>query len=163
MSTEIAFWVDQFYRAWRHDPWHGPPLAELVRGVPAELAAQRPPGEAHSIWELVLHLAAWQREVVERLTGKEPGEPRMGEWPEVPSPPNEAAWGAAIDELEASFGALQTQLALLPTGDLDRRVGKAEDRALATGSTVRQTLSGLLQHHAYHGGQIALLRRVLGG
>lgn len=163
MATEIEFWVDQLYRAWRRDPWHGPPLKELVLGLPALLAAQRPPGGAHSIWEFVLHLAGWQREVAARLAGKEPGEPAAGDWPSVPSPPTEAAWGEAIEELEASFGALQTQLALLPTADLDRRIGQAEDRALATGVTIRQTLSGLLQHHAYHGGQIALLRRVLGG
>ncbi len=39
--------------------WHGPALAEVLEGVTPERAASRPIGSAHSIWEIVLHVAAW--------------------------------------------------------------------------------------------------------
>jgi hypothetical protein len=41
------------------------------------------------------------------------------------------------------------------------RVGSARDAPLGTGVTYADMIAGLLQHDAYHGGQIGLLRRAL--
>ena len=49
--------------------WHGPSLQELLQGVTAAQAAQHPVEEAHSIWELVNHIAAWEAIVTQRLRG----------------------------------------------------------------------------------------------
>jgi uncharacterized damage-inducible protein DinB len=47
--------------------------------------------------------------------------------------------------------------------DLERTGGSLSDRdpALGTGVTHRAMLNGLVQHHAYHTGQIMLLRKAL--
>lgn len=59
-SGEIAVLADEIGRSHHGDPWHGPGVADVLRGVTAAAAAARPIAGAHSIWELVLHLAAWR-------------------------------------------------------------------------------------------------------
>src|SRR5208282_2627289 len=65
-STRIA---DQLRRAFYGGAWHGDSLFEVLKGVTAEQAAARPVENAHSIWELVLHIAAWDGAVRRRMTG----------------------------------------------------------------------------------------------
>ena len=40
-------------------------------------------------------------------------------------------------------------------------IGNARDRSLGSGVSRYVSLHGLVQHHAYHGGQIALLKKAL--
>src|SRR5438128_1998971 len=70
-AGEVERILDQLYRAFEGDAWHGPPVKELLRDVGAKKAAARPVAGSHSIWELVLHMIAWQRAVVRRLAGEE--------------------------------------------------------------------------------------------
>ena len=53
--------ADQLRRAFLRDAWHGPAVLELLADVDAETAAARPIPSVHSIWELVLHIAVWDR------------------------------------------------------------------------------------------------------
>src|SRR5205823_3941646 len=39
--------------------WHGQSLSELLTDISAEDAAAHPIAGAHSIWEIVLHMASW--------------------------------------------------------------------------------------------------------
>jgi uncharacterized damage-inducible protein DinB len=144
-----------------NDPWHGPPLARLLEGVGAEQAAAHPLAGTHSIWDLVLHLAAWQGEVARRVRGRVWSLPEEGDWPAV-GEVNEARWAQAVARLHSSRAALDAALAELPDAGLERRVGSERDPHLGSGVTLRDAVLGVLQHHAYHGGQIALLRRALG-
>jgi len=148
-------------RGYREDPWHGPPTAELLADLDAGVAAARPFPGAHSIWEIVLHMTGWQDEVLRRTEGAAPGFPEEGDWPEVREP-SEERWQAARDALRASTERLQAAVAGLTEDDLDRKVGVARDRPLGAGVTLYDTLHGIVQHNAYHSGQIALLRRALG-
>jgi uncharacterized damage-inducible protein DinB len=142
------------------DPWHGPATADLLRDVPFEAAAARPVPDGHSLWEIVLHMTAWQREVFRRLGGAEPQAPEDGDWPE-PAPAGQEAWDTARAELGASLEHLATVVSLLSDDDLREIVGTARDRALGTGITRAEMVAGLLQHNAYHSGQIAILRKAL--
>jgi uncharacterized damage-inducible protein DinB len=64
--------------------------------------------------------------------------------------------GAAQKELEASVDSLGED-------DLIRWIGDTRDPALGTGVTVGTLIRGLLQHHTYHEGQIAILKRAAEG
>jgi len=150
-------------KSYAADPWHGPGTAELVGDLSAAQAAARPVGQAHSVWELVLHMTGWQREVLRRLRGGAPALPAEGDWPEV-GDPSPAAWDAARAALASSLAELAAAVAALGgdrSGTLATRIGSA-GRPLGTGVTLAETLVGILQHDAYHGGQIALLRKTLG-
>lgn len=125
------------------------------------MAKQRPPSEVHSIWELVLHMTAWTREVTRRVREHEARDPEMGDWPAVPARADEAAWRKAVQALDAAHADLVAVVRSLDAAGLTRRVGDARDRALGTGLTVEQTVNGLVQHDAYHSGQVAVVRRIV--
>lgn len=144
------------------DPWHGPATVDLVDDLSCTDAAARPIPDGHSIWEIVLHMTAWQREVVRRLGGAEPQDPADGDWP-VPPGTDEEAWERARAELGTSLEQLATAVAALAGEDLRELVGSARDRALGSGITRAEMVAGALQHNAYHSGQIALLRKALQG
>jgi hypothetical protein len=70
--------------------------------------------------------------------------------------PAAAALGESLEELARAVESL-------PPAGLDRRVGTLGDRSLGTGVSCREMIHGLVQHNAYHSGQIALLRKALAG
>lgn len=161
MALDRDLLRSQVHAAVDGDPWHGPPLVRLVAALSAEQAAARPVPAAHSIWQLVLHVASWQREVARRLRGNVWALPEDGDWPE-PGAVTPAAWAAAVAHLDATRRELDAALAAATDADLDRRVGSERNPVLGSGVTLREAVLGILQHDAYHGGQIALLRRALG-
>jgi uncharacterized damage-inducible protein DinB len=158
--TEIERICQELRRGWDGDAWHGPPLHELLAGISAAQAAAHPVAGAHGIWELVLHMAAWKGEVRRRLEGSEPGEPLEGDWPPV-GDSSEAAWAEARRTLGDAHEALERVVQGMTPAELALAVGAQRDRITGAGRTRFTTVLGILQHDAYHGGQIALLRRAL--
>jgi uncharacterized damage-inducible protein DinB len=67
--SETARLADQIRRAFEGDAWHGDSVLELLEGVNAKMAAAHPIKNAHSIWELVLHVAAWDGAALKRTGG----------------------------------------------------------------------------------------------
>jgi uncharacterized damage-inducible protein DinB len=105
-------------------------------------------------------MTAWTDEVRLRLGGKAPSDPPQGDWPPVPTL-STAAWRRDRAALTAAHEALEAAVRSLPARRLSQVVGTQREPALGTGMTYRAMISGLIQHHAYHGGQIALLRRAM--
>lgn len=150
--------IDTLRRSYDGDAWHGPSFSDVIKGVADSQAAKRPPGNAHSIWELTLHIAAWSNEVARRLQGAAPGNPEEGDWP--------VTGGSWEDAVQRVFDARDRVLEVidgLTDVDLDRRVGQTENADLGTGFTYAAMIEGLAQHNTYHAGQIAILRRILRG
>jgi hypothetical protein len=154
--------ADLIDRVVHGDPWHGLSLAALVESVTAEGAAAHPVPGAHSIWELVLHMTGWAGEVLQRVHGREAGEPDEGDWPPV-GDVDEARWRAAVERLFAAHRALSAATRALEPDSLDRPVTDRRDPALGTGLSRAVTLHGLVHHTVYHSGQIALLKAALRG
>lgn len=160
MSTGIDGTLTRLRAVHGGDPWHGPSTRALLEGVTAGDAAAHPVAGAHSIWELVRHMTAWCQEAARRAAGGFRMEPEIGDWPAV-TDTSDAAWQAAIRDLDAANEALVEAAARLSPEALARLVGEQRVPALGTGVTVSETLEGVVAHHAYHAGQIALLKRAL--
>src|SRR5260370_42600045 len=75
VTAQIA---EQLRRAFDGSAWHGPSMLELLEDVDAETAAAKPIPNVHSIWELVLHTAVWDRAVRRRMGGQTT-QPKMGQ------------------------------------------------------------------------------------
>lgn len=148
---EIENIVDQMKKAYEGSAWHGPALRELLADVSASQAAARPLKGAHTIWEIVLHIAAWQGVARSRLKGERLKEPAEGDWPEVPDSGPEA-WQKALAKLDRSQQALVQQASELSEPAL-------WDTAVGTSYSVYVMLHGVIQHTLYHAGQIALLKK----
>jgi uncharacterized damage-inducible protein DinB len=154
------FLAEQVRLAHAGPAWHGASLAENLAGINAEQAASRPIPEAHSVWEIVLHLSAWVNEVTRRMEGGSPDLPAEGDWPAVGRVSDEA-WARATAALAEAHERLADAVARGSEAHWGARVGGERNPPLGTGVTHGEMIAGLLQHDAYHGGQIGLLRRAL--
>jgi len=150
---------DQLERAHDGDPWCGPSLMSVLGGVSAEQAARRVPGVAHSIWEIVLHVSAWQGVVARRIVGEPVAAPSEGDWPVVHHT-SDSSWREALGLLRETHRRLGEALDSLDESRLDQRIGDSRDPAMGTGMTVYANLHGIAQHAMYHAGQIALLYKL---
>lgn len=134
--------------------WHGSALAELLSDVTASEAAAHPVAGAHSIWALVLHIAAWATIAEERLSPEATDDPDDdADWPPVPRP-TAPAWKRALRRLSESHRDLAAAVRMLDAAALDRRVPGRQ-------YTVRTMLHGVVEHGAYHGGQVALMTKAI--
>jgi uncharacterized damage-inducible protein DinB len=157
------FLTDQLEREHGGDAWHGSSRASLLADVTADEARRRPAPAVHTIWELVLHMTAWTREVTRRLQGHMASEPEMGDWPAPPSVSDDKAWRAAIQALDEAHLALRDAVGTLDPSRLTAPVNDPRNRELGTGVTLAQTINGLVQHDAYHSGQIAAVKKMFRG
>ncbi len=151
MSTEPQRIADQLHRAYAGGAWHGPALRQLLHGVSAKQAAARPVRGAHTIWELVLHITAWNRAVLRRTQGKATSLSPAENFPAMPRATT-ANWKQAQAALRAAQQDLHHAVSALPDSRLKKIVpGKRY--------SVYFMLHGLVQHDLYHAGQIALLKK----
>ncbi|HEU0052368.1 MAG TPA: DinB family protein [Longimicrobium sp.] len=156
--TEIDRIADQLERAYDGDAWYGSPTLEVLRGVTPAQAAHRPIPEAHTVWEIVLHMTSWMREVARRVRDGVAREPVGGDWPPVPEP-TEENWRYSIAALEEAFGELLAEVRAFPAERLDEVVGDARERPLGSGVSYYVLLHGIVQHNLAHTAQMALLRK----
>jgi len=150
--SELEFIVDQLKRSFDGEAWHGPALMEVLEGIDATTAAKHSVAQAHSIWELVLHVAAWERAIARRTTTKQALMLSDQENFPAVTEVSESAWRDALRQLQAAHTRLVEAASKLSPARLDEQVpGKDYD--------IRFMLLGAAQHAAYHGGQIALLKK----
>jgi len=152
--SECLRLADQIRRAFEGEAWHGDSLLEILAGVTAKTAAARPIANAHSIWELVLHIATWDSVVIRRAGGAavEPNDDEN--FPPVKDT-SEAAWQQAVDGAKMTHADLVKTVAAFPESRLGEQVpGKTESY-----HNFYYLFSGIAQHELYHAGQIALLKK----
>jgi uncharacterized damage-inducible protein DinB len=144
------------------DPWYGPPVYKIVEGISFEAAYEKPPGSAHNIAEIVLHMIAWTEEVMDRMNGLPSGIPTSGDWPPTGAP-DEQKWQNYVEDLKLVNVNLIGIIQKFPPEQWDELTTDERDRELGTGVTYEELINGLIQHHIYHSGQVALLNRIING
>jgi uncharacterized damage-inducible protein DinB len=157
----IAHHRDQLRRSLHGPAWHGPALLEVLADVTPGEAYARSIGGVRTIAEITAHSLAWIEEVMDRLRSGQVKLPARGDWPDLKEQ-SAASWSELLRLLESAGTALDRALAGFPADRLLERVGGAAcDPPLGSGVSYAVMLHGLAQHHAYHGGQISLLKHAL--
>ena len=149
--SEGARIADQLRRAFAGSAWHGPALLELLEDVDAATAAAKPLARVHSIWELVLHIAAWDGAALVRLSGRKCQPSGADNFPPVVRR-TEAAWRKAVATTKRTHDTLVSAVAALTDSRL-------QDRVPGKRYNFYHMLHGIAQHEHYHAGQIALLKK----
>lgn len=148
-SSEVSRIADQLRRVCDGPAWLGPSLKQLLSGVDENLARRRSIEGAHTIWELVLHISAWMRIARERLSASETRDHTAEEnWP-----PMTGSWRDVLAALDRELDQLEQATFAFPSERLDDAVPASEPQ------TFYILLHGVVQHIAYHAGQIALLKK----
>lgn len=131
--------------------WHGEPVWQILDGISAQTAAARGVRGGHTIWEIVMHMAFWEGVAEKRLHGLRAGLVEELNFPSMPAV-TEQDWKKTLDEFRASNVAFRHALASLDPAKLDELTAAGK-------RTYYDEAHGLVQHHVYHAGQIALLKK----
>lgn len=153
--SESACIADQLRRAFDGEAWHGDSLFEILAGVTAAQAAARPVRNAHSIWELVLHIAAWDGAVRRRMTGVAVVLSDEENFPPV-TDTSDAAWRKTLGHVRRVHDELIEAVSDFP----DSRLAEQIPGKRGAHYNFYYMLHGLAQHELYHAGQIALLKKM---
>jgi uncharacterized damage-inducible protein DinB len=131
---------------------------DALKDLPADKRGARAPGFEHSVWELLEHMRIAQEDILDFSVNpkyihnlKWPDD----YWPRHPEPPNAAAWDSSI----ASFTREREKLKALAreTKDLTAPVPTGKPQ-----QTYLRALLLIVDHNAYHLGQIVAVRRAVG-
>lgn len=155
MNTECNRIAYQLASTINGEAWYGDSLREILDQVTTKQAQARPMPNAHSIWELVLHVEAW----VKFAMGAVQGVP-IPPWPAMPKeldfPPvtntSEQAWKQTV----SSFFSNHLKLVEAIKGFGDERL-----ETTVPGRTYNfyRLFQSTTLHAVYHAGQIALLKK----
>jgi uncharacterized damage-inducible protein DinB len=142
--------ADQLRRSQQGNAWHGPAVGELLKDVDSALAQRRLLPGAHNLWELVLHITAWQAATVRAVKGdKMPQLDGPDDWPAAGH--TEQDWRNAVERLEHVNEELVSSLTSFPDERLGNTVPGRE-------YSFYYLLHGVAQHNLYHAGQMAMLK-----
>lgn len=133
--------------AYLYDDWVFP-LGEALEGLTPVQAAWRPSPDAKGIWDIVLHVAVWNENIVERIESGEGVRPQEGAWPELPEVRTEEDWQIATNRLWKSIYKLKEVLTSAPFELIENSPWGFPD------------LMCRIIHVAYHVGQIAKIREI---
>jgi uncharacterized damage-inducible protein DinB len=130
---------------------------DAVRDLPVHLRGARPAGLAHSPWELLEHIRIAQRDILNFSLAAHYDELEWpaGYWPPSPEPPDPEAW-------ERSVAAVREDRARLQELARDARIDLIAVTPHGTDQTYLRELLLVLDHTAYHLGQLVIVRRLLG-
>ena len=132
-------------------------LQDVVKGFPVAQAGTRPPGMAHSAWELLEHMRIAQNDILvfSRSADYEPLRWPDDYWPEAPAPRNSRRWHASVRAFQNDLAAFERLLGKRAE-ELDQPFPWGQGQTL-----LREALL-MADHNAWHLGQLMLVRRALG-
>ncbi|HKD79037.1 MAG TPA: DinB family protein [Candidatus Angelobacter sp.] len=157
MNTECNLIADQLASTVNGEAWYGDSLREILDRVTASQAQARPIANAHSIWELVIHVEAWVKFALGAMHGMPippwPAMPKELDWPPVAGT-SEQAWKQALSSFFSSHQRLVEEI---------KTFGDERLKSAVPGRTYNfyRLLQGMTQHAVYHSGQISLLKKAL--
>ncbi len=152
--TDLDQLIHQYDQTMSGGAWYGDPVWQILQAIDAQCAAAQPIAGAHTISQLVMHMAFWEQVATQRFSG--PVTPDLtGNFP-VPPPPDEAAWQKTLESFRESNREFRHVISLLDSSRLDQNTPGGDH-------SFRYELVGVIQHHIYHAGQIALLKKAFVG
>ena len=149
-AKRIAKLLDDIYQG---SPWIDVNLTGTLENITVEQAAKKISPQWNTIWEIVNHLISWRLNVLERIQKKVMASPADNYFAPVKHE-TEEAWQNTLKKLEDS----QQQWMLV----LKKFKGKDLEKNYPTnGMSYYEHIQGIIQHDAYHLGQIVLLAKLV--
>jgi hypothetical protein len=133
------------------------PLDKVTAKFPVRLQGVVPDGLPYSAWQLLEHIRLAQADLLEFCLSKDCREKKWPDeyWPKSAAPPSARAWEASVRRIKADLAEF-IKLISNPKADLFAPL------AWGDGQTLFHEACLLLDHNAYHLGEIVTVRRLLG-
>ena len=131
---------------------------DVVARFPAAIRGQRAEGLPYTAWQLLEHMRFTQRDIIEFCKNEDYKEPPWPEayWPAEPAPPTHGDWDKSVLTFRSDLAELQE---LLANPDLDLTAAIPH----GSGQTYLREALLVIDHNAYHLGQLLVLWRLLSG
>lgn len=149
--SEINRILAHFDQVMHGSAWHGDPGWQILEEISPEAAAKRLLPDAHTIWEIVMHMIFWEEVATERLAGRRAGLIEERNFPAMPKATQEN-WDKTLIQFRDSNRKFREALSRLDPARLD-------ELSAAGKRTFYDEAHGLIEHHIYHLGQIGLLKK----
>lgn len=129
----------------------------VIEGIAPEFRGRAPAGLPYSPWQLLEHLRLAQEDILDFCRNPDYRERRWPDdyWPDSAEPPGGEAWDRSAAAVRRDRDAL-AGLAQDPSRDLTARLPHG------SGQTLLRELLLVLDHNAYHLGELVVVRRALG-
>jgi uncharacterized damage-inducible protein DinB len=157
MNTECNRIANAVAAAISGDAWYGESVRKILDKVTAREAQARPIPNAHTIWELVIHVEAWVKFCLGAVQGTPipawSTMPKEQDWPTV-GKASEQDWQQAVSSFFSTHQALVEAIKAFSDDRLESTVpGRPYN--------FYHLFQGMIQHAVYHGGQVALLKKMV--
>ena len=128
-----------------------------VKDFPASLRGTRIERLPYSAWQILEHLRIAQHDILDFSRNPKYREMKWPDdyWPASPEPPDDKAWDRSVAAFRRDRRAMQ-KLAADPKVRLQTRIPHG------SGQTYLREILLVLDHNAYHVGELVMLRRLLG-
>jgi uncharacterized damage-inducible protein DinB len=156
MPHELKYWIDQFQSIYVGPNWIGDSILSVLNGLDSKTAFQKPPGNRHSIAEILKHMMMWKYLLVNRLSGDNIYD--VDQEKSFDTSIYGEVTQEALKKLLSDFDDCQRELISL--------LEKASPEGLQAHVSGRDynmeyLVNGVLQHDVYHLGQLAFLKKQL--
>lgn len=140
-----------FENLYQGNPWIETTIIGALQNISAEQAAVKLMPQWNSIWEIVNHLISWRLNVLQRIQGiivETPDDNYFSRQTDI----SNIAWQNTLKKLEVSQHAWIAFLEELNEEELDKIYP-------VNNLSYYEHIQGIIQHDAYHLGQIVLLAK----
>ena len=140
-----------FEKLYNGIPWIDVNLFSTLKKISAKQASEKVLPKCNSIWEITDHLISWRLNVLRRLKGEEIIN-HENNYFDIVKDKSPKAWKNTLKNLEESQKLWLIYLNGIKTVEFDK-VNKRNNM------TFYEHIQGIIQHDAYHLGQIVLLAK----
>jgi len=135
------------------------PLEKVVERMPFEKQGVVPQGMPYSAWQLLEHLRLALEDMVE-FSDNADGHYREkafpeGYWPTSAEPPSKGAWAESVKKIEYEIEKMVKLVS-------DKKADLFKPFAWGDGQTLCREAMQIVDHNAYHLGELVAVRRALG-
>jgi len=134
-------------------PWIDVSIMDTLKDISAEQSAKKVTPGRNSIWQIVNHMIAWRENVLLRIQGNEIVTPNNNYFTEIENT-SETEWQKALERLENSQHQWIAFLKAFEESQFEKIYPKNR-------MSYYEHIHGILQHDAYHLGQIVLLSKLM--
>lgn len=134
-------------------PWIDVTIMDTLKNISAEQAAKKVTPGRNSIWQIVNHMIAWRENVLLRVQGNEVTAPNNNYFTQLEII-SETEWQKALERLANSQDQWIRFLENFDESQFDRIYASNK-------MSYYEHIHGILQHDAYHLGQIVLLSKLV--
>lgn len=155
-NQQIQHVIRLLKETYEDDPWHGRSIKSLLSEVRPDVGLKKPNAASHSIVELVYHMVTWRDFTISRLRAEEGKDMKYYEdndWRTLDLTDSQT-WEKGLQLLEESQQRLLSVLEEFQDSILSEKVDERK-------YNFKVLLYGVVQHDAYHAGQIAYVTKLL--